>query len=351
MNSYLDKDLNDVSERLKVFNELKNASVLITGATGLVGSLIIKSLVRLNENYDFNIKMYAHVRNLEKAQKIYNDTNLSNINFIVSDIREPLNINGRIDYIIHSASMTASKFFVQYPVETLDISIQGTKNILEFSKENNCKGIVYLSSMEAFGITDKNLDVVYEDDLGYIDIHKDRSCYSEGKRVSELYCSIYAHEYSLPVKIARLSQTFGAGILKGENRVFAQFARSAINNTDIVLHTKGKSIGNYCYTTDVIVGIFTILFLGNNGEAYTVVNDESNISIADMAAMVCNKFSTGAKVVFDIPESENKFGYAPDVTMKLSSKKLQQLGWNYTVSLQESYQRLIGSLKEEQLSE
>jgi nucleoside-diphosphate-sugar epimerase len=225
-------------------------------------------------------------------------------------------------------------------------AVNGTKNILDLAKDKTSLGVVYLSSMEAFGAPDPAKPYVKEDDLGYIDIHNPRSSYSEGKRICECMCSSYASEYNVPVKIARLSQTFGAGISYEENRVFAQFAKAAMNKTDIVLHTAGKSVGNYCYTRDSVMGILLLLVRGNNGEAYTVANPESNITIGNMAKMVAEKLADNEiKVIFDIPESAMTFGYAPDVNMRLNSDKLQALGWKPVIGLEESYRRMMGSME------
>ena len=164
--------------------------------------------------------------------------------------------------------------------------------------------------------------------------------------MAELLCKCYASEYNLPVITARLAQTFGAGVPKNENRVFAQFARSAMNGADIVLHTKGESVGNYCYTQDVIKALLLILKRGKSGEAYTVVNEETTRTIAEMAKMVADKFSGGkSKVVFDIPK-DNLYGYAPETKMRLSASKLSALGWIATVNLEEMYRRMLPDLEE-----
>ena len=123
------------------------------------------------------------------------------------------------------------------------IAIKGTTNVLEFAKAKNVRSMVYISSMEAFGITDPKKNLINEKDLGYIDILNPRSSYSEGKRICECICAAYFSQYGIPVKIARLAQTFGAGVPDSDTRVFAQFAKSAINGEDIVLHTKGESVG------------------------------------------------------------------------------------------------------------
>ena len=174
--------------------------------------------------------------------------------------------------------MTASKAFVQKPVETIETTIWGTNNLLKFAQETGIKGMVYLSSLEVYGTTDFNLPEISEESYGYIEPLDPRSSYSEGKRMAECLCSAYFHEYGLPVKIVRLTQTFGPGVDYNDNRVFAQFARSIIEKRDIILHTKGETVRDYCYSRDAIAAIFTVLIKGEEGEAYNVANEETTIS-------------------------------------------------------------------------
>ncbi|SFU84615.1 dTDP-glucose 4,6-dehydratase [Clostridium sp. DSM 8431] len=325
---------------------LHDCTVFVTGATGLIGSLIVKSLLCKNRLKNSNIKVIALARSAEKVKKKFKDV-LENkdLKIVYGDILAPLNIEEKIDYVIHAASRTASKDFVNKPVETIDSVVNGTKNILDLVKNKEVKSIVYLSTMEIYGIVDFKVDKIAEDDLGYIDILKVRSSYPESKRLVENLCIAYYSEYKLPVKIARLAQTFGPGVVKDDNRVFAQFARSVINKEDIILHTDGESIRNYCYIRDAILGIFTLLNKGEDGEAYTISNEESCISIKKMAEMVAEKIAKGdIKVVIKVPEDIASYGYAPKEKMKLSSKKIQSLGWKAEVSLEESYRRMIESM-------
>lgn len=342
----LQEDLNYIANSDIPLNDLRNSTILVTGATGLIGSQIIKALLCCNRIKGTNINVLALVRDEIKVKKLYDNLlDCENLSFIYSDIVNPIRIEQPIDYIIHGASFTKSKLFVDYPVETIKVTLKGTENILELAKEKNVKGVVYLSSMEAFGITDPSLNLVEESDLGYIDILNTRSCYSEGKRMSECMCASYSSEFKIPVTIARLAQTFGSGITLSENRVFAQFAKSVIKGSDIILHTDGESVGNYVYTRDAVIAILMLLVNGERGEAYIVSNEESNTTIKDMAYMVANEIAHGRiKVIFDIPEDENKLGYAPKVNMKLSSKKLRKLGWKPSVGLKDSYIRLINSM-------
>lgn len=199
--------------------------------------------------------------------------------------------------------------------------------------------------MEMYGTFNNSDTEITEDKIGYINPLKVRSNYPESKRLCENMCVAYMKEYGVKVKIARLAQTFGAGILPGENRVFAQFAKSVISGRDIVLHTRGLSEGNYCYTRDCVLGLFTILLCGENGEAYNVANPKSHTTIAEMAHMVADKISNGKiKVIYDIPK-DNVFGYAEDTKMKLNSDKLQALGWTPEIGLEDAYKRMIEQMK------
>jgi UDP-glucuronate decarboxylase len=343
----LQEDLDYIAKSILPIEKLVNSTILVTGATGLIGSQIIKALLCCNRINNMNIKVIAFVRNKEKVKLMFESLmNEDELSFVYGDVINPIIINESIDYIFHCASMTSSKFFVEHPVDTIQISLKGTENVLELAKQEKVKSMVYLSSMEAFGVTDPSLQFVKEEDLGYIDILNVRSSYSEGKRMSECLCASYRSQYNVPVKIARLAQTFGTGISPSDNRVFAQFAKSVINKTDIVLHTEGESFGNYCYTRDAIIALLTLLIRGNNGEAYTISNENSNITIRDMAEMVANEIAEGEiKVIFDIPENKNTFGYAPNVKMRLSSEKMQALGWKPEIGLKEAYQRMIRSMK------
>lgn len=342
--NYLEQDLDALADYI-VECGFNKKTILITGATGLLGSLAVKAIIVANEKHNAQIRVVAMARTPEKVKAVFKEKiKDSNLQFIYQDIIVPLVYNGHIDYIIHTANSTSSKFFITNPVETMNSIYMGSRNILELAKEKAAQGVVYLSSMEVFGATNPEKMLIEEQDLGYLDISNIRSCYSEGKRLVECMCKCYAEEYGIPVRIARLAQTFGAGISREESRVFAQFARSAMSRTDIVLHTKGDSMGNYCYTADALKAIFLLLKMGRSGEAYTVVNEESTMTIAEMAQMVAKELANDEiKVIFDIPEG-NVFGYAPKTSMRLSSKKLRDIGWMPTVNLKNAYLRMMQEL-------
>lgn len=340
--NYLKEDLERLSCVIRE-NGFAGRTVLVTGATGLIGSLCVKAFLQFNNSTDIPVEVIAFARNPEKTSSMFGEVR-KNIHFVYQDITAPIPDEIDCDFIIHTANSTASRFFITNPVEVIDSIYAGTRAVLNYGLKHKVKGVVYLSSMEVFGKVESE-HRIGEKELGYLDIQSIRSCYSEGKRLAELLCKSYAEEYGLPVRVARLAQTFGAGVTKTENRVFAQFARSALKGENIILHTKGESIGNYCYTADVIRAILLLLHKGESGEAYTIVNEETTRTIAEMAHMVAEKFSDGkSKVVFDIPEGK-QFGYAPDTKMRLSNHKIKKLGWSPEVTLEEMYRRMLPDLE------
>lgn len=326
-NSIFEEDIKNIINDfdMSVFD---GKTILVTGATGLIGKLCVKSLL----NSGYNTQVIALVRDEEKAKNIFGES--KRLTYLVQDINQRINTTRRVDYIIHAASTTSSKDFVEKPVETIYTAINGSRNVLEFAKNKRLEGMVYLSSLEIYGVNEK--ENIKERDYGYIDILNPRSSYSESKKMVETMCISYGTEYGVPVKIARLAQTFGAGVSISDNRVFAQFAKAIINKENIILHTKGETKRNYCYTTDAVRGIFTILTKGENNNAYNVANENSYCSISEMAHLLENEYT---KVEYKIDEVNR--GYNPTVKIALNTEKLNALGWEAKVNLKEMFDRLI----------
>lgn len=333
----INKDVEDFVSTFKLTNELEGSRFLITGATGLIGSILVKCLLAL----DNEINIICPIRNLEKAYSIFGN-NENRLFLVECQLLDFLNdFDDEIDYIIHCASPTSGKYMSENPVETYELAFESTRLLLNYASRNKIKGMVYISSLEYYG---QNYDdrLVSEDFVGYIDYSQTRSSYQVGKRSAEFLCNAYSKEYDVNVKIARLTQTFGVGVARSDNRVFAQFARSIISGTNIVLHTIGESSKPYCYTTDCVSGILYILLKGSKGEAYNVANQDTYISIKDMAEMLCKTFNSQLSVCVDL---QTGMGYAPITKLRLSSKKLMDLGWKPNYDLKEMYGRLILSLK------
>lgn len=339
MNKIVYEDVLDFVKEFDLSSRLEKSTFLITGATGLIGSTLIRCLLALDEQ----VEIIAPVRNMAKVGDLYDDAQIEKIHFIECEITQYDYASlGKIDFIVHCAAPTSSKFFVEHPVETFEIIMDGTKTMLQLTRLKQVKSMIYLSSLEVYGETLDDSVAVDERFQGYLDPMAVRSSYPMAKRAAENLCCLYAAEYGAPVKVARLTQTTGAGIAKNDNRIIAQFARLAAQNLDIVLHSTGESARPYCYVTDAVSALLYILLKGENGESYNVANESTYISAKGMAEFVQKNVNPSIHVKIEIDENQ---GYAPPSKLKLSTKKIKELGWQPKYGMKEIFDRLVEYLK------
>jgi nucleoside-diphosphate-sugar epimerase len=321
---------------------MSGSSILVTGATGLIGGVLIRTLSAASERHGLNLRIFGHGRNAAKGEALCRECG---IEFIGSDIRKPLpaeTLPPDLDYVFHCAAITRSADMAAKPVDVIATAVDGTRNILESAAERHCKSMVFLSSMEVYGQT--GFREVTENDLGRLDLSDPRSSYPESKRLCESLCVAYAAQCGLPVKIARLARVFGAGTPNDDSdmRVAMQFSRKALSGEDIEMHTNGTSIANCCYTADAVSGLLTLLLKGNDGEAYNIANPDACMTIRDMAELVANEVcGSKIKVVVKVPDDIARRGYASDARYKLNVDKLKALGWTPSYGLKDMYNRMI----------
>lgn len=317
-------------------NALIGKSVLVTGATGLISHSLVPELLHKGA------KVIAITRDMVRAGEIF--AGLDNISFVENDLStvQPIAIDCAIDYIVHGGCPTSSVMMAEQPVEVIDTIINGTRKVLELAKQKQVKAMVFLSSMEVYGVITNDSVAVTEDMCGNINLLNQRSSYPMGKRMAETLCCAYYKEYGVPVSIARLTQTIGPGVdIQTDNRVFAQFARSAMNQEDIVLHTAGNTKRMYLHAQDAAGAIICLLHHGEPGEAYNVANEDTYVSIKEMADLVCEQFSPASHVVV---KEQTQNSYLPEIHLRLSTAKLRQLGWKPRLGLLDMYKSILESL-------
>lgn len=324
------------------YSKLRNTKILVTGATGLIGKALICRLIKVEK-----IHVVAFVRNLEKAKYVFREVEQKRLSYIVGDITSFCfhSISNDFDYIIHAASETSSKAFVQDPIGVSMVSVIGTRNLLEFASRCNLKKMVFLSSMEVYG-TPTEEDKIDENAPSNINTMDTRSSYPESKRMCESLCHSYYSQIGLPTVVLRLTQTFGTGVLYDDPRVFAEFARSAIEGHDIVLKTKGETKRPYLHLEDAVESIIFAIIHGVDGEAYNVANEDTYCSIYEMAMFVAHEIA-GERIGVRIEESSiEDYGYAPTLKMNLSTEKISRLGWKPRYDLRKMYLDMITFMKD-----
>lgn len=339
----LDQDIHKtIIDNRELLDNFRNKKVLVTGITGLIARILVLTLLEANKQLDLNLQIIGLARNRVKCEKLFNEyRNDDSLSFIYQDIRESIDLEESVDYIFHAAAVTSSQLLIEKPIESFETQVIGTLNILNYAGKSKAR-VLYFSSMEIYGKPFFD-EPATEDKLGYVDPLVLRNGYPEAKRADEFLGKAFSEERDVFVVNARLAQTFGPGVQSDDGRVFAQFIRSAMNKEDLVLHTDGSSMGNYCYLRDTIEAILMLIIKGKSGESYNIVNEETNVSIKDMANLVANEFGNGiVKIV--IPE-EN-MGYAPKVNLHLSGSKIKKLGWQPTYGLKDMFARTIKSFRD-----
>lgn len=340
------KEIIDFCDKDFLLNKLKNKTVLITGASGMIGSYLAYTFIKLNDEYDANIKLKLVVRNENKLDSFIKES--GNVELIIQDVINQFNIDGSIDYIVHAASPASPLIMKNYPVETNLANTLGTANTLDLAKRKNSLGYLFISSREIYGEPNENQELFTEDGpLGQVDPLIPRNGYSEGKKAAENLCSSYKAEYNLNAKIVRLAHTYGPGMSIYDGRVQADFLKNVINNENIVLKSDGSSVRTYTYIADAIKAMLLVLFKSNE-LVYNISDEASKTSIKELAETLVNiDSSKGLELVFDIPKETQK-GIASFKNGILSSEKIRkELGWYPKYTIEEGFKRTIKHLEEE----
>ena len=342
-NQVIEEDLEFISQASLPWNLLEGKNILISGANGFLPSYLVKTILFLNEH---KFKKQAKVFAMDMSNsRLVAYANRRDLVFINQDICQPINIEGKIDFIIHAASKASPKFFGQDPVGTLSANVFGTKNLLELAAEKKVESFLFFSSGEIYGQILSGDSQVREDAYGHVDTTNVRSCYAESKRMGETMCVSWLHQYGVPAKIVRPFHTYGPGINLDDGRVFADFISDIVNNRNIVMKSDGKAIRSFCYIADATVGFFTILLKGENGQAYNLSNNLAEVSILELANLLVKTFPEKNLTVERKDNGNSEYlkseinKCSPDVS------KIKGLGWQPKYSLEEGFKRAVESFK------
>ena len=339
-------DIRSVIDRDIPWRLLSGKTVLVAGATGMLGNYLVRTLLSLNEEpFNESITVVGLVRNKKLAEsKLAILIDNAKFHLVVQDVIEPIHWDGSIDYIIHTASIASPKYFGTNPVETITGNVLGTYNLLELARVKGADGFLFISSGEVYGESSPGEGLVKESDYGYLDPLALRSCYPESKKMAETMCISWMHQYGLDVKIARPFHSYGPGLKLTDGRVFADFVADIVQKRDIVVKSDGRAVRNFCYISDTTAALFTILFRGVSGQAYNVCNEKEQITISELANLIVSSYpELGLQVKYTHRTKDSLYMESTVGKHCPSMQKLLQLGWQPLVSLKEGFRRTIDS--------
>lgn len=345
-NELYQEDIRYVSELSLPWERLRNRSIMISGATGMIGSFLVDVLMYKNKTENLKCTVYALGRDEEKAKGRFTYCQGNEMfQFISYDINIPLVRNdlGVVDYILHLASNTHPIAYSTDPIGTIMTNILGTQNLLEFAERHHALRCAFASSNEIYGENRGDVEKFNEEYCGYINSNTMRAGYPESKRCGEALCQAYIKQKKMDIVIPRLTRSYGPTLLDSDTKALSQFLKKGIYGENIVLKSKGTQYYSYTYVADAVSGLLTVLLKGTCGEAYNIADEASDIMLKDLAKIIAE--NAGTKVVFEIPDEIEAEGYSKATKARLESKKLQKLGWSAKYDIRSGIKRTMEILK------
>lgn len=327
------------------WDKLKNKSIMISGATGLIGSMLIDVIMMKNLK-GLNCIVYALGRSKTKMFNRFEYCfDNSYFNFIEYDVNKKLEMNSilKIDYILHLASNTHPMQYATDPIGTITTNIIGVQNLLDFAVEHKTTRFAFASSNEIYGENRGDVEKFDEKYCGYIDCNTTRAGYPESKRCGEALCQAYVSQKGLDVVIPRLTRTYGPTLLKTDTKALSQFIHKGVAAEDIVLKSEGNQYYSYLYVMDSVSGLLTVLLKGKCGEAYNIADEASDVTLKDLAKIIADYVDKN--VIFELPDVVESAGYSKATKARLDSAKLNKLEWKARYDINTGLRRTIDILK------
>ncbi|ART78809.1 NAD-dependent epimerase/dehydratase family protein [Oceanisphaera avium] len=331
------QDIAELTQQAIPWHELKDKTVLITGATGMLASYVGFTLLYLNAELNLNIKILLLARNQDRLAQVYG--NQKNVEWLVQDVCAPINYPDTVDYIFHAAGAASPYYIVNDPVGIINANVQGTQNALELARRSNTKNVVFASTREVYGKVEGKA-FINEQDMGTLDPLNARDCYPESKRLAEALLMAYYTQHHINFNSLRIAHSYGPGMqIEGDGRVMSDLINDAVHARDIVLKSTGEAERAFCYITDAVSGIFRVMLQGEPSHAYNLANEQETIRIIDLAHLLQKIANKDKGVVIDIPQ--HQAGYANFGRTALDTTKIEHLGWGPQVALADGLTRTL----------
>ena len=343
---YNEDDVCEIIDRIKIHsNDISGKTVLLSGGSGFIGRYFVEIFRRLNAGI---LDKPAHVIILDNLITgktcIAKQSNDENIEFITHDIIKPFQYNGKLDFVIHAAGIASPYYYRAFPMETLDVAITGTRNMLELSEASDAR-FIFFSSSEIYGDPETKNVPTSENYRGNVSCQGPRACYDESKRVGETITYIFHTQIGVKTNVIRPFNIFGPGMLENDYRVLPNFAGKIKKGLPLQIYGDGSQTRTFCYITDAIFGFFMIILKGIPGEAYNIGNSNPEISMIGLVEKIEKVLSKKLMYhLIDYPDS-----YPQDEPMRRSpdiSKAQIQLGFDPGVEIENGLSKFLSWSKE-----
>lgn len=297
---------------------MKNKTVMITGANGLIGTYLVYLLHLANLEQEAGIQIIAVSKHPagEKLRNIFRDHYVFHTADLASDGAE---LPWKTDYIIHAATYAQPEIFMKNYSETLHLNINATERLLKKAKADGAK-MLFLSSSEVYGEPDDAHIPTREDYPGLCSPLSVRSIYAESKRVGETLCCAYRQFESVDVKIARISMSYGPGLTIRDKRVMGQFLNQALTEHQITMLDDGHKIRTFCYVADCAIMLLSVLLYGK--DVVYNVGGTDRVTIRQLAEEICAQTGCGLSVEDQTPSSPVNVKTSPEI-VELDITKIQ----------------------------
>lgn len=338
------EDLKQLLEQNIPWQLLREKTVLITGATGMLASYVGFTLLYLNEQLGLSIRPVFLARSEQKLKQVYGDA-LVNTGTLVQDVCEPIKYDGTVDYVFHAAGAASPYYIINDPVGIINANVQGTQQVLELARNRDTKNIVFASTREVYGHVAGKTSIT-ETDMGVLDPLNPRDCYPESKRLAEALLTAYHTQYGINFNSMRIAHTYGPGMqIEGDGRVMSDLINDAVNARDIILNSTGEAERAFCYITDAVSGIFRVMLQGEATKAYNLANENEPIRIIDLANLLQQIAITGKSVKVEL-DKNNQAGYTNYARTGLDTTRLNTLNWQPNVGLKDGLERTLKAFDE-----
>ena len=301
-------------------------NIVITGGSGFVGSYLCERLI--NDGHNLIVVDNLLTGSTENISDLMDNDNFS---FIEHDVQNHIEIENKVDYVLHFASAASPKAYTEHPVNTLKAGSIGTLNTLGLAKKHNSQYLL-ASTSEVYG--DPLISPQNEEYWGNVNPNGERSMYDEAKRFAEAAVATYSRSYDIKAKIVRIFNTFGPRMQLNDGRVVTNFIFQALQNDNITIYGDGSQTRSFSYVEDTVDGIISLM-QSNEYDVFNIGNP-NEITVLELAQKIIELTNSKSEIVFKSLPSDDPKQRKPDI-----SKAKSKLGWEPKVNLEDGLVKTI----------